>query len=124
VHHRLTNDLFHIDDLWFRVEPDTAFHRWLSQGVGNQAAITLTDEPGRFADVANVRILTGRLAHQTVPSASPVLHVLFLRDEVTESLGAVTFEAEDPVIAATFDLWAGVEVSVIVEIRMMNASLR
>lgn len=100
-----------------RVEPHTAFHRWIVQGAGNRAAIALTDDAARFADVPDVRILTGRLMHQTAPSASPVLHMLFLKDDVTGSLGAVTFETKDPVIAQTFDRWADVNVSIIIEIR-------
>jgi hypothetical protein len=117
AHHRLSNDLFRIDRLWMRVEPDTLFHRWLLDGAGRVAAIGLTTDPGRFADVPNVRILTGRLIHQTAPTATPLLHVLFLEDPLSGFLGPITFETQDPIVAHTFDRWADAEVSVIVEIR-------
>jgi hypothetical protein len=117
VHHRLSNDLFHIDRLWMRVEPDTLFHRWLSGGSGRTAAIALTTDPARFEDLPNVRILTGRLIHQIAPMATPLLHVLFLQDDRTGVLGPITFETEDPTVANAFDRWADAEVSVIMEIR-------
>jgi len=40
AHHYLTNDLFRIDKLWMQVAPDTLFHRWLSQGINGNAAVT------------------------------------------------------------------------------------
>jgi hypothetical protein len=117
VHHRLSNDLFHVDRLWMRVETDTMFHRWLRGGAGQIAAIALTTDPARFEDLPNVRILSGRLIHQTAPTATPLLHVLFLQDDGTGALSPVTFETEDPAVAHTLDRWADADVSVIIEIR-------
>jgi hypothetical protein len=117
AHHRLSNDLFRIDRLWMRVEPDTLFHRWLLRGAGHTAAIAVTTAPDRFADLPNVRILTGRLVHQTSPSANPVIHMFFQQDDLTGTLGAVTFQTEDRILALTLDAWCDAEVSLIIEIR-------
>jgi len=116
AHHRLSNDLFRINGFWMRVEPDTVFHRWLLRGTGHPASIVLTTAPDRFADRANVRILTGRLVHQTAPSETAVVHIFFQQDALTGSLGAVTFQTEDRALALTVDAWCDAEVSLIVEI--------
>jgi hypothetical protein len=115
-HHRMSNSLFHIDDFWMRVAPDTQFHRWLSQGIDREVSIILTRNPDSYGDRENVRILSGRLMHQTVPSESPVMHVLFLQDEETGTIGAVTFQTDNPVIARKFDPFDDRGVSIIIEI--------
>jgi len=117
VHHELTDDLFHIDNLWMKVKPDTAFHRWLMQGVDRTAFVILTTNPARFLDADNVRILPGRLMHNTTPAeGGPPMHVLFLKDELTRSLGAVTFQTDDPAIVKKVEPFCGAPISVIIEI--------
>jgi len=117
AHHRLTNDLFHINGLWMRVEHGTVFHRWLLRASGREVAIAMTDNPSRFADLPDVRILSGRLIHQTVPSATPIVHIVFLTDSRTGTIGAVKFETKDRLIAALFDEWSDSEVSVVIDMR-------
>lgn len=117
AHHRLTNDLFHINDLWMQVTPDTQFHRWLSQGINRDVVILLTATPGKFGDRDNVRILSGKLMHGTAPATSPIVHVMFLEDELTGSIGAVTFQTDDSVTARKFDAFDDEDVSIIIEIR-------
>jgi hypothetical protein len=115
VHYRLTNDLFHIDKLWMRVEPGTQFHRWLSDADGHRVTVLVTPDPDRFGDDASVRILTGHLNHGTSPQAgSSVMHVLVLRDSVTDTLGPVTFQTEDPVTARAFDAFDDRTVSIVI----------
>ena len=116
VHHRFRNALFHIGDLWMRVAPGTEFHRWLLRGAGRAAAISVTADPDDLGDLPNVRILSGRLSHQTAPSLDPVVHILFLRDDVTGGLGAVTFETEDRIIADTFDACGDVKIGIVIRI--------
>jgi hypothetical protein len=115
-HHRSTNALFHIGDLWMQVSPGTEFHRWLLRGAGRPATISVTADPADLDDLPNVRILTGRLTHQTAPSLDPVVHILFLRDEVTGALGAVTFETEARIIAAAFDACGDAQIGIVIEI--------
>jgi len=115
-HHRFMNALFHIGDLWMQVSPGTEFHRWLLRGAGRPAAISVTADPADLDDLPNVRILPGRLNHQTAPSLDPVVHILFLRDEVTGTLGAVTFETEDRIIADAFDACGDVKIGIVIEI--------
>ena len=117
VHHALTNDLFHIGDLWMKVKPDTEFHRWLSQGIDRKVTITLTPNADRFADAKDTRILRGSLMHETAPNATPVVHILFLKDELTGSVGAVTFETADSETATKFDSYDDADVSIVIEIR-------
>ncbi len=71
-HHRVSNELFQIGELWIRVAADTEFHRWLSQGINHHAAIVLTTKTSRLADEEGARILTGTLIHQTAPNPTPV----------------------------------------------------
>jgi len=117
AHHRLTDDLFRIDELWMQVTPDTEFHRWLSEGIDKDVAIILTHNPDRFADLKGVRILTGTLIHDTSPNASPIVHEMFLKDPATGAIGAVTFETTDAATAKKFDAYDGVEVSLIIQIK-------
>jgi hypothetical protein len=116
VHHRATNELFHIDELWMQVTPDTVFHRWLSQGIDREVSIILTRNPERYGDFSNVRILSGRLMHITVPSVSPVMHVLYVEDQETGALSPVTFQTDDPDTARKFDEFEDRDVSLVIEI--------
>jgi hypothetical protein len=117
VHHALTDDLFHIDRLWMRVPSDTEFHRWLSQGINRKVEIVLTYNPRPFDDVAGVRVLTGTMTHNTAPSAKPVVHILFLRDEATGSLGPITFQTTDDRLARKFDDFDSGDVSLVMRLR-------
>jgi len=117
AHHWLTNGLFRISDLCMQVAPNTQFHRWLSQGINRDVAIILTRNPDTFGDRDNVRILRGTLTHETAPTTSPIVHVMFLKDELTGSVGAVTFQTDDPVTARKFDVYDGADASIIIEIK-------
>jgi mono/diheme cytochrome c family protein len=116
-HHLLTNDLFHIDDLWMQVAPNTEFHRWLSQGINRNVTILLVLNADRFADAKGVRILTGHLVHDIAPAASPIVHELFLKDPATGAVSAITFETTDAAIAKAFDFHDDGEVSLIIQIK-------
>jgi len=74
------------------VPADTEFHRWLSQGIDREVAIILAANVERFADARDVRILTGSLIHGTAPRGTSTIHILFMCDEVTQSVGPITFE--------------------------------
>ena len=115
-HHVMTNDLFRINDFWIRVTPDTEFHRWLSRGIDGHVSISLTTTPGRYEDSANVRILTGTLAHNTAIDATLVLHVLYVIDPQTRALSPVTFETVDPHTASKWDDFDDGEVSVVIKV--------
>jgi|SRR5665213_3540759 len=117
VHHRLTNELFHIGGLWMRVSPDTVFYRWLSQEIDHRATIILTTNPARFADAKRTRVLTGTLMDDTAPEATPVIHILFIEDEQTHQTSPVTFETTDRLIAGTFDDYDDAEVSVVIQLQ-------
>ena len=127
----LDSALFHIGEFWMRVPPDTEFNRWLSQGLGRTVVIRLLTDPARFDDVKNVRILTGILMHQTAPKPTPAttdvvgrlpeggsgfVHVLFLKDELTGTLGAVTFETADVATAAKFDIYNGLRINIVIQL--------
>ena len=116
-HHYFTNDLFHIDKLWMQISSDTLFHKWLSQAINDKVVITMTAHPEKFGDRKNVRILTGRLIHQLAPSETPIVHILFLQDEALGTLGAVTFETDDPVTAFRFDGYDDTIVSIVIQIK-------
>lgn len=114
VHYRLTNDLFHIDKLWMRVEPGTLFHRWLSDVGRRRVSVVLTGNPERFGDERDARILTGELVHGTTPQqGSSVVHVLFLRDILTDTYGPITFQTEDAATARKFDASDGTIISIV-----------
>ena len=56
--------------------------------------------------------------HQTAPNARPVVHTLFLKDELTGSLGAVTFQTTDLATAAKFDSYDNDnDVSIVIQIK-------
>jgi len=117
VHHIATNALFHIGDLWMRVNTGTLLHRWLESGSGNRAAIALTTEPGRYADLPNIRIFTGRLIHQIDPSESPLVHVFLLQDDAMGAIGPIMFQTKDRMVMGLFDAWCEMTVSIVIEVR-------
>ena len=127
----LAGALFHIDEFWMRVNTNTEFNRWLSGGLTRKVVVRLTTDPDRFGDRTHTRILSGTLHHETAPQPTPtstnvvgrlprgdsgLVHVLFLTDDTTGSLGAVTFETADLATAAAFGVYDGVPVSVIISI--------
>ena len=116
---RFASQLFHIDDLWMQVAADTEFNRWLSQGIDRQVVVTLTANPDTFADRDRntARILRGTLMHGTSPNTSPIVHTIFLQDELSGSLGAVTLQTDDPIIARKFDSFDDGEVGIIIQIK-------
>ena len=128
----LADSLFHIGEFWMKVPGDTEFNRWLSQGINRKVVIRLMTNPARFADDKNVRILSGTLMHSTAPDPTPVMtdvvgrlpngntpvvHVLYLKDEVTGSLGPITFETADLVTARKFDAYDSTPISIVIEIK-------
>ena len=131
----LAGSLFHIGEFWMRVSVDTEFNRWLSGGLSHHAVVKLTTHPERIGDERNLRILTGTLKHETAPKPTPtttnvvgrlpqgdsgLVHVLFLQDDLTGSLGAVTFETADLVTVAAFDAYDGAHVSIVIAIDGQN----
>jgi hypothetical protein len=128
----LADALFHIgEEFWMRVPSDTEFNRWLSQGLNRKAVILLTTDAARYGDVKNVRILSGTLIHNIAPTPTPVttdrvgrlpegdmslVHVLFLKDELTGSFGAVTFETADRVTATKFEPYDGAHINIVIQI--------
>jgi hypothetical protein len=129
--HFLAGSLFHIGEFWIRVSADTEFNHWLSEGLKHNVVVLLTTNPDRFGDQKNVRILSGTLKHEISPKPTPIttnvvgrlpegdsgfVHVLFLKDEQTGSLGAVTFETADRVVSSAFDVYDGVHISVVIAI--------
>jgi hypothetical protein len=116
VHSEETSDLFHVGELWMQVPAGTAFHRWLSQGVQRQVAVMLTSGPDQYGDEPDVKILTGTLHHNTAPTGTATVHVVFMRDELTGTLGPITFETTSFDLASRFAPYAGKPVSVVIHI--------
>jgi len=127
----LADSLFHVGQFWLKVASKTEFHRWLEQGLDKHVVITLTTDSAPSDDVRNVRILTGTLLHGTAPTPtavtdnvvgnlpegnSPVVHILFLKDDLTGTLGAVTFETADLDTAAKFKTYDGTRVNIVIKI--------
>jgi hypothetical protein len=127
----LDSALFRIDEFWMRVPPDTEFNRWLSEGLNRTVVITLNTDVSRFGDSPNVRILGGTLIHVTAPNPTAVsndvtgrlpsgnlqaVHVLFLKDELTGSLGPITFETADFETAAKFSVYDGDHINIVIRI--------
>lgn len=126
----LADALFNVgEEFWMRVPSDSEFNRWLSQGLKRPVVIRLTTDPARFADVKNMRILSGTLIHNTAPTPTPVttdrvgrlpegnmsfVHVLFLKDELTGSFGPITFETADRVTASKFEPYDGAHVNIVI----------
>jgi hypothetical protein len=132
IHSRFSSELFRIDELWMRVTKETEFHRWLSQGIDRNVAIVLTTNTARLGDEAGSRILTGRLMHQTAPNPTPntvdavgqlppgnlpMVHIVFLRDDRTGTLGAVTLQTSDRATARKFDGFDDANVSIVIKIK-------
>ena len=96
-----THGLFRVGPLWFQVPPDAPFHDWLLHARGGQAAVTLTTSAVGYVDAKNTRILSGKPVHGTVPSVSPVVHLMLLQEiagniavrlQTTDALGASRLE--------------------------------
>ena len=130
-HFALSNELFHINNLWIRVAEGTEFHRWLSQGIGHNVAIVLTTNTTRSTDEKDTRILTGTLIHNTAPNPTSnavnvtgrlppgdleTVHVFFLKDEVTDTFGAVTLETTDAVTMLRFQGYDDAIVSIVLKV--------
>lgn len=128
----LAEALFHIDEFWISVPADTEFNRWLSRGLGHTVVVRLMTDPSRFADVKDVRVLGGTLMHGLAPVAtpntvdavgrvpagdSPVVHILFLRNDLTGSFSPVTFQTADLVTAAKFDAYDDAPINIVIQIQ-------
>jgi hypothetical protein len=127
----LGKSLFHIGAFWIRVPANTEFYRWLSQGLDHHVVITLTTNVRRFGDEKNLRILSGTLIQETAPAPTPnttnvvgslpegdlpFVHILFLKDEVTGTLGAATFETADFVTASKFNGLDNKHVDIVIQL--------
>ena len=124
-----TDSLFHIDEFWMQVNSGTEFHRWLSRGLHKKVVVSLTTSADELNDEKDTRILTGTLIHQTAPREGPgagarlphgdsgLAHILYLQDDLSGSLGAVTFETADRLTAQKFDVYDGKRVTVIIRIK-------
>ena len=127
----LADSLFHIGEFWMKVTPNTEFHRWLSQGIHRNVVISLTTNPAQFADARNRRILIGTQMHEIASNPtpmtndvfgrlpegdSPLVHILFLKDELSGSLGAVTFETSDRATAAKFAPYDSTTIGIVIQI--------
>jgi len=97
--------LFRIGSLWLQVPPDAPFRDWLLDARGRQAAVTLTTNAERYIDAKNTRILSGTPVHETVPSVSPVVHVLLLQAADAGNV-AVAFETTDRLVASRLETCA------------------
>ena len=128
----LRRGIFHIGGLWMRVPADTEFSRWLAQGMTRTVVVTIATDATRFADRKDVRTLTGTLMHTIAPNPTPstidvfgtlpegdlpTVHVMFLRDELTNTLGPVTFQTSDFATMMKFDAYDNRPVSIIIELR-------
>ena len=112
--------LFRIGPLWLQVASDAPFHDWLLRARGYRTAVTLTTNAGRYADATNTKILSGKPLHETVPSVSPVVHLMLLQETVTGNI-AVTFQTTDAVVAGRLESYmadpvAGSRVSVVIHL--------
>ena len=127
----LDDALFHIGEFWMRVAPNTEFRRWLAQGTHRTVVISLMTNPAQFVDARNVRILVGTLMNETASNPtpmttdvvgrlpegnSPLVHILFLRDELSGRLSAVTFETSDRDTAAKFAPYDGTNIGIVIAI--------
>jgi hypothetical protein len=133
AHHRISNELFQVEELWIRVAEDTEFHRWLSQGINHEATVVITTRTARLTDEAGTRILTGKLIHQTAPNPTPkivdvvgeippgdlpMVHIVFVRDELLETLGAVTLQTSDGATASRLEGFDDATVSIVIAIKV------
>jgi hypothetical protein len=132
AHHRVSNELFQIDELWIRVSEDTEFHRWLSQGINREVTVVITTQTARLTDEAGMRILTGKLVHLTAPNPTPatvdvvgqlppgdlpMVHIVFVRDEALGTLGAVTLQTSDGATASRLQGFDDADVSIVIAIK-------
>lgn len=124
--------LFHIGEFWMRVPAHTEFNRWLSQGIHREVVIRIVTDPARFADVKNVRILSGKLMHVTAPDPTPAtedpvgrlpignlafVHELFLENELTGGFSAISFETADFETALKFHAHDDTQINIVIEIK-------
>ena len=115
-----THGLFRIGPLWFRVASNAPLHAWLLHARGRQAAVTLTTNAERYADAENTQVVSGRPVHETVPSVSPVVHVMLLQEAVVGNIAA-TFQTTDANVASQLETYTanpgtGSRVSVVIHI--------
>lgn len=113
VHDRWSDDLFRVDRLWMRVPSGTVFHRWLSDAGG--VAVWLTVDPSRFGDTPTFRILSGTIQHGVAPRESSLVHMIFVSDEVSGSVGPIAFQTTDLALVLRFDACPGVPVRIVIE---------
>jgi len=112
--------LFRIGSLWFQVASDAAFQDWLVHARGRQAAVTLTTNAERYVEAKNTKILSGTPVHETVPSVSPVVHVMLLQEPHIGNI-AVTFQTTDALVASRLETCmansrTGSRVSVVIQV--------
>ena len=132
AHHRFSNDLFQVAELWIRVAENTEFHRWLSQGIDREVSVVITTQTARLTDETDTRILTGKLVHQTAPNPTPntvdvvgqlppgdlpMVHIVFVRDEAFGTLGAVTLQTSDGATASRLEGFDDASVSIVIAIK-------
>jgi hypothetical protein len=128
----LASGLFHIGEFWMRVPSHTEFHRWLSQGIHRTVVIGIVTDATRSGDVKNVRLLSGTLIHQSAPNPTAnmvdrvgrlprgdlsMVHMLFLKDELTGTFSAITFETADAATALKFDAYDDAHINIVIEIK-------
>src|SRR5689334_11244738 len=118
---RLTQDrshdnLFRVGELWLHARRGSVMDRWLSQAANRRVVVTLTSHPDAYGDRANVKILTGTLQHNTAPRGMTTIHIVFMRDEMTGTLGPITFETTAFNVASRFDRYTGKDVSIVVRV--------
>jgi hypothetical protein len=132
AHHRVSNELFQVDELWIRVAEDTEFHRWLSQGINREVTVSITTQTAQRTDQAGTRILTGKLVHLTAPNPTPttvdvvgqlppgnlpMVHIVFVRDEALGTLGAVTLQTSDGATVSRLQGFDDADVSIVIAIK-------
>jgi hypothetical protein len=111
--------LFRIGSLWFQAS-DAPFHDWLLNARGRQAAVTLTTNAERYVAAKNTKVLSGIPVHETVPSVSPVVHMMLLQETVVGNVAA-TFQTTDVLVARRLETCmanpgTGARVSVVIRV--------
>jgi hypothetical protein len=109
-------NLFHVGELWLHAPTGSIMNRWLLQAADAQVAVTLTSRPDTYGDSPDVKILTGTLQHNTAPRGLATIHIVFMRDEVTGTIGPVTFETTTFGVASRFDRYTGKNVSIVIRV--------
>jgi hypothetical protein len=102
---KFARGLFRIGSLWLQVPADAPFRDWLLSARGRQAAVTLTTNAERYTDAKNTRILSGTPVHETVPSATPVVHVMLLHGAAVGNVAAM-FQTTDALVASRLETCA------------------